>query len=343
MAEEEKNAPVRYESSVTSVSWIPREAVEGVTKLPFEFGAASYDMPPPDHLDDIDELQARESFRFANLLRGWIEVDDGRIVSYGQSGQGYICNTRMKLGPKQVVFPAVAYPDRREKPKAGPGAVIFTQTAGGRTGAPFPRRVRRPPFFQMTAPTAWTKLALTLNADGSSSYDLLAASPFPRHWVYDGSGDLAAKSGTIDFEEWGRTSFNRQTPWGEENSKPLIMQAESALERELSRVIVGSNPPFRRLEKGEVLVREGDESQALFLLFDGVMTVDKGGEIVAELGPGAVLGEMAFLAGGVRTATVRALTPCRVAVVEGDRLDRDALEEIAERRSATGGESTDGH
>jgi Cyclic nucleotide-binding domain len=336
-----QEAPTRYESSVTSVSWIPREAVEGMTKLPFQVGAAHYDLPPPDHLEDIQELHAREAFRFANELRGWIQVHDDRIVSYGQAGHGYICNTRMMLGPKEVVFPAVAYPDRRDEPRVGPGAVTFTQTAGGRTGAPFPRRVRHKPFFQITAPTAWTKLALTLKVDGSSSFEILAASPFPRHWVFDGTGRLAAKSGFIDFEEWGKTSFNRLTPWGEENSRPLIMQAESALERELSSVIIGSNPPFRRLEKGDVLVREGERGKEVYLLFDGVMTVERDGEPVAELGPGAVLGEMAVLSGGVRTATVRAVTSCRVAVVPGDRLDREALERIAEGRRAERTDSPD--
>jgi CRP-like cAMP-binding protein len=53
---------------------------------------------------------------------------------------------------------------------------------------------------------------------------------------------------------------------------------------------------------------------------------------VAEVGPGAILGEMALLEGGRRTATLRAVTRCRVAVVPGDRVDRDALAEVARRR-----------
>ena len=32
------------------------------------------------------------------------------------------------------------------------GMVRFTQTAGGRTGVPTPRRVNRPPFVQVSAP-----------------------------------------------------------------------------------------------------------------------------------------------------------------------------------------------
>ena len=39
---------MRVESSVTSISWIHSEAVSGVMmKLPFEWGLAHYDQPPP--------------------------------------------------------------------------------------------------------------------------------------------------------------------------------------------------------------------------------------------------------------------------------------------------------
>ena len=41
---------MRIESSVTSVSWIPSEAIEGLAKLPFEAGLTHYDQAPPDVL-----------------------------------------------------------------------------------------------------------------------------------------------------------------------------------------------------------------------------------------------------------------------------------------------------
>jgi CRP-like cAMP-binding protein len=107
---------------------------------------------------------------------------------------------------------------------------------------------------------------------------------------------------------------------------------ESELERELSAIIIGSDPPFRRLDRGEVLVSQGEPGDELFLLFDGVLAVEQDGHQVAEVGPGAILGEMALLEGGRRTATLRAVTRCRVAVVPGDRVDRDALAEVARRR-----------
>jgi CRP-like cAMP-binding protein len=81
-----------------------------------------------------------------------------------------------------------------------------------------------------------------------------------------------------------------------------------------------------------VLVSQGERGTDAFLLFDGVMAVEVDGRQVAEVGPGAVLGEMALLHGGARTATLRAVTPCRVATVPGERLDREALARVARTR-----------
>ena len=53
---------------------------------------------------------------------------------------------------------------------------------------------------------------------------------------------------------------------------------------------------------------------------------------MAEIGPGAVLGERAVLEGGTRTATLRARTRCRVAVVYAELLDRASLERLSAGR-----------
>lgn len=65
----------------------------------------------------------------------------------------------------------------------------------------------------------------------------------------------------------------------------------------------------------------------MFILLDGVLEVEIDGETVAELGSGAVLGELAVLGDGRRTATLRALRASRVAVLAGtSRLAELALE-----------------
>src|SRR5205823_883215 len=88
---------MRFESKVTSISWIPSEAIAGMLKLPFEMGVNHYDQPPPEKIDGIEELRRADRFRFANVLRGWIEVEDGRIVAHGQGGGGLIGSTTMRL------------------------------------------------------------------------------------------------------------------------------------------------------------------------------------------------------------------------------------------------------
>jgi hypothetical protein len=74
---------MRVESSVTSTSWIPSAAIAGTTRFPFELGVTHYDDPPPDEWKDLDAVVGPEGARFANDLRAWIEVQDGKIVPTG--------------------------------------------------------------------------------------------------------------------------------------------------------------------------------------------------------------------------------------------------------------------
>jgi hypothetical protein len=323
---------MRIESSVTSLSWIPLGAVEGFNRLSFGLRVAHYDPPPPEVLGDLDELEANDRFRFANRLEAWVEVQDGRIVDAGQGGGGRSNVTKVGYGSASIAFAPVAMPDLRPEPEVGPSWTRFVQTAGGGTGFPTPRRVRQQPYLQVTPAIAWTTLALTIHADGTAEPQLVGASPFPRHWIYDHPGRLVAKSGFIDYDTWWREAFGTHTPWGAEDSAPFVTAVESTLERQLSVAIIDAKPQFRRIAVGRTLVQQGEPGEELFLLFDGVLQVEIDGEPVTQVGPGAILGEMALLYQGRRMATLRAVTPCRVATVPKDRIDRKALEEIAKGR-----------
>jgi hypothetical protein len=326
---------MRVESSITSVSWIPSEAIKGMTKMPFEVGGlAHYDKPLPDviDVDDLEKMRDNDQFRFANHLRAWIRVENGRIIDFGQSGGTVLNCTHMKLGPKEIVFQATAFPEIRPKPKVTKTSATFVQTCGGRPGMPAPRRVRRKPYIQLRPPTVWTTLKLTLHADGRVESEMTGATPFPRHWVYDGEGKLIAKSGMIDFKEWWTKVFGKKhTPWGDEDSKAFVTTVETALERQLSGTIMrgGKKPKIRKIKEGGTLVEQGEKGEELFLLLDGVLAAELNGEKVNELGPGAILGERAILEGGTRTLTLRALTPVKVAVAPGDQIDKKALTEVA--------------
>jgi hypothetical protein len=234
-------------------------------------------------------------------------------------------STTVKVGPVSRTFEAFGLPDIRRDPERRREYVRFTQTTGGRTGLPAPRRVRRRPFVQWQAPLVWTTLTLKIHADGRTESELTGASRFPRHWVYDDEGQLSHKSGLADFKDWYRKSFGRHTPWGDQESKALVTAVETALERRLSQQLMrgAAKPTIRKLKAGTKLVEQGEQGTELFLLLDGVLRVEHDGERLAEYGPGAMLGERAHLEGGVRTSTLVAVTACRVACVEGSALERE--------------------
>ena len=60
-----------------------------------------------------------------------------------------------------------------------------------------------------------------------------------------------------------------------------------------------------------------------------MVEVDAGGAALGSLGPGSVLGERASLEQGRRTATVRALTSCRVVSYLAADLSPEDLRELA--------------
>jgi hypothetical protein len=325
---------MRFEHAVTTVSWIPSEAVTGMPRSVFDlFKVAHYDDPPPDAIDDLDAMAQHDAFRFANRLGAWIDVQDGKVTAGGYAPNSGVVmgSTTVRLGLKDATFTAGVMPEIRRDPEIGETSAKFVQTVGGRTGLPAPRHVNHPPFVQFRAPLVWTTLALTLHADGRTDVELEGASSFPRHWLYDGEGKLAAKAGLADFKEWYRHAFGKHSPWGDEDSPTFVTAVETALERELATTIMrnGEKPSIRKVKEGHLIVEQGQLGHELYLLLDGVISVEVDGEPLAELGPGAIIGERAVLEGGRRTSTLKALTPVRLAVATEDQVDRDALQAIS--------------
>jgi len=323
---------MRYESSVSSISWIPSEAVSGSMRVAFDAGFTHYDDPPPVQIDDIEALRAASKFRFANVLKGWIETGSaGEITDCGYGGGGLIGDTTVQLGGLSHTFQNAMLPDLRRDPERGDGWVRFVQTVGGRTSLPAPRKVRHRPYIQWQAPLVWTTLSLTLHADGKAESAMTGASKFPRHWLYSDAGALTHKSGLTDFTDWMAVSFGPHTPWGDEDSEALVTAVETALEHQLSVQLMhgAAKPRVEKLPAGHVLVRQGDPGSEVYLVLDGVIRVERDGEWLAEYGPGAMLGERAHLEGGTRSATLVTVTPCRVASVDASQFDRSALVELS--------------
>lgn len=74
---------------------------------------------------------------------------------------------------------------------------------------------------------------------------------------------------------------------------------------------------------GEVIFDQGEEGQAIYLLFEGRIQIRRDGKDVAEIGAGSFLGELALLEGTPRAAQAIAATECKVGVLF--RADFDTL------------------
>jgi CRP/FNR family cyclic AMP-dependent transcriptional regulator len=114
----------------------------------------------------------------------------------------------------------------------------------------------------------------------------------------------------------------------EEKSSAVAMAellARAALFRELTvaqRLAVMPYLDERVVRAGEVLIREGDAGDEFFALLLGTLRVTRGGATIRDLATGDTLGELALAPGnigGVRSATVTAVTECRVIAMAADR------------------------
>jgi cAMP-dependent protein kinase regulator len=93
--------------------------------------------------------------------------------------------------------------------------------------------------------------------------------------------------------------------------------------------------------EGHTLVREGDFSYELMAIEEGTAEVQRGGQAVAELGPGDFFGEIGVMQNEMRAATVVAKTPMRLVTLTHWELKRmrdmpgvmEAIQRTAEARS----------
>lgn len=307
--------------AVTTLSWIPSELLDGPFRVPFDLGLTHYDEPPPDEItgpDQIEALRAAGRFRFVNALRAKATTADGRVTGVELlSGNGGVIGRTNLLGGA-LRFAAVPMPDLLRVDVAPDGSrAVVRQTAGGRAPLPAPRLVHGRP--RLVPPLVWTTLELTLHADGRVERAVVDASDFPRHWVYDGDGRLVEKVATTAASRWLHATTEDDSPWRGATAPVRLSSAESELERRLSGQVMRDRPEVRRLAAGTSLFRQGEGGGHVALLLDGVVAVERDGVLLAEIGPGAVLGERALLE-GARTATVTAVTPVVVALLDGSRL-----------------------
>jgi CRP/FNR family cyclic AMP-dependent transcriptional regulator len=86
----------------------------------------------------------------------------------------------------------------------------------------------------------------------------------------------------------------------------------------------------KTFQPGEIIIREGEENRDLYVLYEGVLEAsiktDRGDLVVSEMTPPEIMGEISFLDGSPRTATVTAKTEALVYYLSYD----DVSSEMAE-------------
>jgi flavin reductase (DIM6/NTAB) family NADH-FMN oxidoreductase RutF len=92
----------------------------------------------------------------------------------------------------------------------------------------------------------------------------------------------------------------------------------SALPEDLLQPILGAGEE-RRFDDGEALMRAGEPGDSMMLVVEGTALVERGGRTV-PVAPGELVGEIAVLDGGPRTATVVAEGPVRCIEISRDQL-----------------------
>ncbi len=83
------------------------------------------------------------------------------------------------------------------------------------------------------------------------------------------------------------------------------------------------------INEGAALTHEGDRGREFIILVEGTADVKRNGRLIARLGPGDFLGEIALITGAPRTATVTTTSAGRILVLTDrsfDRVTRDMPE-----------------
>jgi small-conductance mechanosensitive channel/CRP-like cAMP-binding protein len=137
----------------------------------------------------------------------------------------------------------------------------------------------------------------------------------------------------------------------EETEKAAVLEAENRIFEQLREVplftpltdqetrSLASRARVERYFTGEVVMLQGQPGDSLYIIDEGSVSVavsaDGRSEKLAELGPSAIIGEMALMTGAERTATVTATMPTQFVVIDREAFRKTLLQnpQIAEEIS----------
>jgi len=94
---------------------------------------------------------------------------------------------------------------------------------------------------------------------------------------------------------------------------------------------------------GDVLCEEGHRGREAFIIVSGSAVVSRGDEVLATVGAGDLVGELALLGDGLRTASVTAIEPIRAYVMSAQEFNSvlalpgvaNAIRHVADERRTT--------
>lgn len=222
------------------------------------------------------------------------EGEDGAVASIAESMEGpvtktehgYLVGTPTHMSPEQALGLNATLDERTDV--FAVGALLYHVLT------------RRPPYV---ADTSWSAIAAAQRGSFPSIESLVPPGSIPRTLVR-----IVEKSMSVD--------------------RAARHASVAELRDELARFLRGGDS-FRAktYAAGEVIVREGDAGDAAYIIQSGRCVAYKGtGEgkhVLRTMGPGEVFGEMAIFAPGPRTASVEAVEPTIVHVVNAEILERE--------------------
>jgi small-conductance mechanosensitive channel/CRP-like cAMP-binding protein len=281
----------------------------------------------------------------------WVEIDGvvGEILELGW--RSLLLRTR--LGERVLIPNSIVARARMKLLGAGSDAVAIPLRLGVSYAAP-PHRVKRTLLrmandLPLVATDRPPEVRVHEFGDNAITYEC-------RLWTREPwrTSDMADDFYSRAYAALGRAGMEIPFPQrtvrmaAEPVRKDVTAQCQQALGRcPLFAGLPGdalkalaSTARFLAFAPGEAVVREGEASSALYVIHHGEVMVLHGGQAVARVAAGEVFGEMAFLSGAPRTATVRAAGSLTVVEVDSHSLGAllgahaELAEELANRMAA---------
>lgn len=133
----------------------------------------------------------------------------------------------------------------------------------------------------------------------------------------DLAGDLSL---IFDFLQAPARELSRQEKFSASRGLAFFQSFPDA---ELWELINASS--WQRIGPGETIILEGELDKSFYVVVEGAVEVSKGGRLIDILGTGDCFGEMGFVSGARRTATVRARDNVTIMRAQAALIERTSL------------------